>query len=68
MRLAILVFFSGVLVILVLSRLPRAEEFLGVFSVMGICAAIMLPLSIATQLLWDSPWWHAVAPPLLYGR
>lgn len=33
-----------------------------------ICAAIMLPLSIATQLLWDSPWWHAVAPPLLYGR
>lgn len=32
-----------------------------------ICAAIMLPISIATQLLWNSAWWHAVAPPLLYG-
>ena len=32
-----------------------------------IYAAIMLPISIAAHLLWNSAWWHAFAPPLLYG-
>ena len=32
-----------------------------------IWAAFMVPTGIAINLLWDSPWWHAVAPVLLYG-
>ncbi|ANY20944.1 hypothetical protein A6F68_02447 [Tsuneonella dongtanensis] len=31
-----------------------------------IYAAIMLPTAIVVNLLWDSPWWHSVAPGLLY--
>ncbi len=30
-------------------------------------AAFMVPGAIALNLLWDSPWWHSVAPGLLYG-
>ena len=31
-----------------------------------IYAAIMVPTAVVVHLLWDSPWWHAVAPGLLY--
>ncbi|WP_440112906.1 hypothetical protein [Tsuneonella sp. SYSU-LHT278] len=31
-----------------------------------IYAAIMVPTAVAINLLWDSPWWHAVAPDILY--
>jgi hypothetical protein len=31
-----------------------------------IYAAIMVPTAIVVHLLWDSPWWHAVAPGILY--
>lgn len=31
-----------------------------------IWAAFMVPTGIAINLLWDSPWWHSVAPGLLY--
>lgn len=32
-----------------------------------IWAAFMVPTGIAINLLWDSPWWHSVAPQFLYG-
>lgn len=31
-----------------------------------IWAAFMVPTGILINLLWDSPWWHSVAPGLLY--
>lgn len=31
-----------------------------------IWAAFMVPTGIAINLLWDSPWWHSIAPGLLY--
>lgn len=31
-----------------------------------IYAAIMVPTGIVINVLWDSPWWHSVAPGLLY--
>lgn len=31
-----------------------------------IWAAFMVPTGIAINLLWDSQWWHAVAPSILY--
>ncbi|HEX2793752.1 MAG TPA: hypothetical protein VHN58_04915 [Croceicoccus sp.] len=32
-----------------------------------IWAAFMVPTGIAVNLLWDSSWWHEVAPGVLYG-
>lgn len=31
-----------------------------------IWAAFMVPTGIAINLLWDTPWWHSVAPGILY--
>ena len=31
-----------------------------------IYAAVMVPAGIALNLMWGSPWWHSVAPDLLY--
>jgi len=32
-----------------------------------IYAALMVPTGVALNLMWDSPWWHSVAPGFLYG-
>ncbi len=32
-----------------------------------IWAAFMVPSGIVINLLWDDPWWHSVAPGMLYG-
>lgn len=33
----------------------------------AIWAIVMVPGALFVNLLWDSPWWHATAPGILYG-
>lgn len=39
----------------------------GIHRAYWIYAALMVPSGILLNLMWDSPWWHSIAPGFLYA-